>query len=222
VAGSDEIFAAIDAGDGESVRELVETRPQLAAARDEAGLTAVLRAAYSGRQELVGLLLDANPALDVFDAAAVGRERGLEELLAADTDLARSWSPDGFTPLHLAAFFGHEDAARLLLEHGADANVVARHESLKVTPLHSAAAGAHSSIVRLLLEAGADADARQEGGFTPLHSAAQNGDRESAEALLDSGADPAATTDEGKTPADLATMAGHDDLADFVSPTPMR
>lgn len=222
MAASDEIFAAIDAGDGESVRQLVETRPQLAAARDDAGLSAVLRAAYAGKQELVDLLLDANPALDVFDAAAVGRTRGLEELLATDAELARSWSPDGFTPLHLAAFFGHEEAARLLLEHDADANVVARHESLKVTPLHSAAAGAHSSIVRLLLEAGADANARQEGGFAPLHSAAQNGDRESAEALLDSGASAAATTDEGKSAADLATAAGHDDLADFVSPTPMR
>ena len=51
---------------------------------------------------------------------------------------------------------------------------------------------------------------------------AQNGDRESAEALLEAGADPAATTEAGKTAADLAAAAGHDDLADFVSPTPMR
>jgi ankyrin repeat protein len=222
VAASDEIFTAIDAGDDDGVRELVERRPELAAARDAAGLSAVLRAAYAGKRELVEILLDANPPLDVFDAAAVGRTRGLEELLAADGEPTRSWSPDGFTPLHLAAFFGHEEAARLLLEDGADANVVARHESLKVTPLHSAAAGAHSAIVRLLLEAGADPNARQEGGFTPLHSAAQNGDRESAEALLDSGADPAATTEAGQTAADLAAAAGHDDLGDFVTPTPMR
>ena len=90
----------------------------------------------AGEAEILELLLAANPALDVFDAAAVGRTRGLEELLAADDGLAKGWSPDGFTPLHLAAFFGQEDAARLLLEHGADANVVARHESLKVAPLH--------------------------------------------------------------------------------------
>ncbi len=222
MAASDEIFTAIDAGDDEGVRELVDQRPELAAAHDAAGLSAVLRAAYAGKQELVQVLLEANPALDVFDAAAVGRTRGLEELLAPDTELVRSWSPDGFTPLHLAAFFGQEDAARLLLEHGADANVVARHESLKVTPLHSAAAGSHSSIVRLLLEAGADPNARQEGGYTPLHAAAQNGDRESAEALLNAGADAAATTEAGQTAADLAAAAGHDDLADFVSPTPMR
>ncbi len=222
MAASDEIFAAIDAGDDERVRELVESRPGLAAARDDTGLSAVMRAAYTGKQALVELLLDQNPQLDVFDTAAVGRTRGLEALLAADAQLARSWSPDGFTPLHLAAFFGHEDAVGALLEHGADPNVVARHGSLRVAPLHSAAAGAHSSIVQLLLDAGADANARQEGGFTPLHSAAQNGDRESAEALLRHGADPTAATDEGKTSADLAAAAGHDELADFVTPTPMR
>jgi ankyrin repeat protein len=222
VPASDELFAAIAAGDDERVRDLVRSRPEIAAARDADGLSAVLHAAYAGEQAILEALLDANPQLDVFDAAAVGRTRGLEELLAADAGLARSWSPDGFTPLHLAAFFGHEDAVRALLEHGADANVVARHETLAVAPLHSAAAGAHSSIVRRLLDAGADANARQPGGFTPLHAAAQNGDRESAEALVEHGADPSARTDDGSTPADLAAAAGHDDLADFVAPTPIR
>lgn len=219
---SDEIFAAIGAGDGERIRELVEARPELAAARDDEGLSAVLRAVYAGEEAIVELLLGANPALDVFDAAAVGRTRGLEELLAAEPALARSWSPDGFTPLHLAAFFGRESAVQLLLELGADANVVARHETLRVAPLHSAAAGGHASIVGLLLEAGADSNVRQQGGFTPLHSAAQNGDRESAELLLERGADASAATADGKTPAQLAAAAGHDELADFVTPTAMR
>jgi len=218
VSAADEIFAAIAAGDEERVRELVEGRPELAAARDDDGLSAVLRAAYAGKSTLVELLLDANPALDVFDTAAVGRERGLEELVEADRDLIRSWSPDGFTSLHLAAFFGHEGAVKLLLERGADANVVARHATLQVTPLHSAAAGGHTGIVTLLLEAGADATARQGGGFTPLHAAAQNGDRASAEALLERGADAGATNDDGQSPADLAAAAGHDDLVDFLTP----
>ena len=219
MSASEKIFAAIGAGDVGEARELVASRPELAAAHDDHGSSAVLRAAYAGEAEILELLLAANPALDVFDAAAVGRTRGLEELLAADDGLAKGWSPDGFTPLHLAAFFGQEDAARLLLEHGADANVVARHESIKVAPLHSAAAGAHSSIVTVLLEAGADANARQEGGFTALHSAAQNGDRESAEALLQQGADPSAATDDGRTPAQLAVAAGHDGLADLLGLT---
>jgi ankyrin repeat protein len=198
------IFELIDAGDEATLRDELDLDPDLAGARNSEGITPVLYALYNGKGDLVDPLLDANPPLDVFDSAAVGRTRGLEELLDAEPELARSWSADGFTPLHLASFFGQEDAARILIERGAEANLVARHESIHVTPLHSAAAGGHPGIVKLLLEHGADPNAAQDGGFTPLHSAAANDDRESVEALLEAGADPSLANDEGKTPADLA------------------
>ena len=201
---AEQLFDAIAAGDEDGVRELVSARPELAGRRNEAGLSPVLHALYSGQAGLVETLLDVNPPLDVFDAAAVGRTRGLEELLAAEPELARAWSPDGFTALHYAAFFGQEGSARLLLERGAEVDVVARNENIHVTPLHSAASGGHPSIVKLLLEHGADPNAAQDGGFTPLHSAAQNDDTESVEALLAAGADPSLANDEGRAPAELA------------------
>ena len=201
---SDELFDAIAAGDEQEVRELVTARPELAGKRNDAGLSPVLHALYHGQSGLAETLLDANPPLDVFDAAAVGRTRGLEELLAAEPDLARAWSSDGFTALHYAAFFGQEESARLLLEHDAEVERVAENEHIHVTPLHSAASGGHPPIVKLLLEHGADPNAAQDGGSTPLHSAAQNDDRESVEALLAAGADPSLQNDEGQTPANLA------------------
>lgn len=207
------IFELIDAGDADTLRDELDLDPDLAGRRNADGLSPVLYALYNGKPELVDPILDANPPLDVFDSAAVGRTRGLEELLDAEPQLARSWSPDGFTALHLAAFFGEEDAARALLERGADVNLVARHESIHVTPLHSAASGGHAAIVELLLEHGADPNAAQDGGFTPLHSAAQNDDRGSVEALLDAGADPSLATDEGQLPADLAGDATRDLVA---------
>ena len=198
------IFELIDGGDEDALRELLERDPDTARERSPDGLSPVLHALYNGKSDLVDPILDANPPLDVFDSAAVGRTRGLEELLDAEPELARSWSADGFTALHLAAFFGQEEAAKLLLERGAEVNLVARHASIHVTPLHSAAAGSHAAIVKLLLEHGADPNAAQDGGFTPLHSAAQNDDRDSVEALLEAGADPSLANEEGKTPADLA------------------
>jgi len=212
-----DLFEAIAKGDEEFVRDLVGRRPEAAEEHDSEGVSAVRRAVYVEQEQIVELLLDANPALDVFDTAATGRTRGLEELLAGEPALARAWSSDGFTPLHLAAFFGRDEAVELVLERGADVHAVAQNAALAVTPLHSAAAGGHAKIVALLLEHGADPNARQGGGFTPLHSAAQNGDRESVEALLESGADPALATDDGKTAGELARTAGHDDFDDLLS-----
>jgi uncharacterized protein len=204
------VFELIDAGDEDMLRDELERDPDLAGTRNADGLSPVLYALYNGKSELVEPLLDANPPLDVFDAAAVGRTRGLEELLDGEPGLVTSWSKDGFTPLHLAAFFGEEEAVKILLERGADVNVVSRNPKIVVTPLHSAAAGSHPGVVKLLLEAGADVNAAQDRGFTPLHSAANNDDRESAEALLAAGADPTLTTDDGKTAADLAGEATSD------------
>jgi ankyrin repeat protein len=207
------VFELIDAGDEDALRDALDLEPDLAGTRNAERLSPVLYALYNGKGDLVEPLLNANPPLDAFDAAAVGRTRGLEELLDADPELVTSWSPDGFTALHLAAFFGQEEAAKLLVERGAEVNLVARHATIHVTPLHSAAAGAHSEIVKLLLEHGADPNAAQDGGFTPLHSAAHNDDRESVEALLAAGADTSVANDEGKTPADLAGAETRDLVA---------
>jgi ankyrin repeat protein len=207
------VFELIDAGDEDALREELDRDPELAGERNADGLSPVLYALYNGKRDLVEPLLDANPPLDVFDSAATGRTRGLEALLEPEPELLTAWSPDGFTALHFAAFFGEEDAAKLLVERGADVNVVARNPTIHVTPLHSAAAGGHSGIVKLLLEHGADPNAAQDGGFTPLHSAASTDDRDSVEALLEAGADPSVANDEGKTPADLAG----DDTRDLVA-----
>ena len=152
------LFALIDAGDADALTEALSDDPELAGERNAEGLSPVLHALYIGKADLVDPILDANPPLDVFDAAAVGRTRGLEELLEGEPALVSAWSPDGFTALHLAAYFGQEDAARLLVERGADPRVLSRHRELQVAPVQSAAAGGHDSIVQLLLENGARLD----------------------------------------------------------------
>ena len=98
-------------------------------------------------------------------------------------------SSDGFTPLHLASFFGAPAAAALLLDHGADVEAVSDNE-MRVRPLHSAAAGGDRAIVELLLARGADPNSTQRHGFTPLHAAIERKDQAMVDALLAAGADP--------------------------------
>src|SRR5438034_11641524 len=134
-------------------------------------MSELLQAVYRGDQARADELLAADPELDVFEAAAVGRTERLRELIDEDPALANAWADDGFQPLGLASFFGHVEAVRLLVERGAEVNSASRNQ-MKVRPLHSAAAtedpDARYEIARILLEAGADPNARQQDDFTPL------------------------------------------------------
>jgi ankyrin repeat protein len=210
VTSTEELFSAIEAGDVEAVREIVAGDASLAAARDAEGVSALMRARYGFDRELVQAVMAGEPALDVFEAAAFGDQGRLMELLERDPSLSTAFSADGFSALHLAAFFGQVDAARLLLDRGSE--VDARGSRwMTGTALHSASSGSHVAVARLLLEAGADPNARQSGGWTPLHSAAHNGDSELVSLLLGHGADPTAVNHEGATVLALAEEEGDAD-----------
>ena len=154
-------------------------------------MSELLQAVYRGDQARVEEMLAAEPELDVFEAAAVGDVDRLRRLLDEDAGLANAWAEDGFQPLGLASFFGHVEAARLLVEHGAEVNSASRNE-MKVMPLHSAVASsdaeARYELAKLLLEHGADPNVRQQDDFTPLMEADQNGDARLRELLVEHGA----------------------------------
>jgi ankyrin repeat protein len=174
------VFELIAAGDVAGLRVLLANDPSLAASRRADGTSAVLWARYQFELDAVEALLAANPPLDAFEAAAVGRTAELREALGRDPALATAFAPDGFTALGLASFFGQVDAVEVLLAAGARVNDPSRNE-MHVAPLHSALAGGHAEIVEMLLAAGADVSAVQADGYTPLHEAAQNGDQAMAE-----------------------------------------
>ena len=154
-------------------------------------MSELLEAVYRGDQARAEELLAVDPELDVFEAAAVGKADRLRELLDEDPGLANGWADDGFQPLGLASFFGQVEAARLLVERGAEVNSASRNE-MKVMPLHSAAATgdpeARYEISKLLLEHGADPNARQQDDFTALMAAEQQGDERLKKLLVEHGA----------------------------------
>jgi uncharacterized protein len=165
---------------GEFVSQLRE-RPELVHETDEHGVSALLLSLYLRADDAREALLAAGAPIGPLEAAALG---DVERL--ADADLSVRGG-DGFTLLHLASFYGHADAVRLLLERGANADADADNP-FGVRPIHSAAASGDYETVRALLEAGADPNVTQQGGYTPLDAALHQENEPLAELLRAHGA----------------------------------
>lgn len=215
-SGSERVFLrSVIAGEAKSVAEMLSTDPKLASARNEKGQSAILLAVYYGKKDVVPLLLNAGPSLDIFEASASGQTKRVNELIAKNPKVVDEFSPDGFHALGLAVFFGHPETAFALLDAGAAVNLATR-ESMRVTPLHSAVAANQFALARELVRRGANVNAAAERGLTPLHEAAARGDVEMATLLLDAKANIYARSTDGKTPVDLATESGQTAMVDFL------
>lgn len=170
MAQNAEIFSALEAGDAGRLASLLEADPGIVKARNDAGDSPLLVAAYHKRRDMVDLLLRNGSEVSLFEACVIGLAERVADLLEQDPSLARAYSHDGWTPLHLAAFFGQTEIARLLLDRGAEIDARSRSERFarSNTPLHAAAANGQMEAARLLLARGADANARDGSGYSPL------------------------------------------------------
>jgi ankyrin repeat protein len=206
---------AIKAGEFERVKAMVSGDPTLIDARSRTGESAILTAVYHRQKEIVNLLVARGATMSVFEACAAGEIERVERLIASDASTVNSFSADGWTPLHLAAFFGHTKIAELLLAQDADVAARSRNSNGN-TPLHAALAGNHKMAAGLLIGWGADVNATDAAGWRPLHLAASNNNLDAIKALIAQGADVLAGNGEGRTPLSLAQEKNHRESAAFL------
>ena len=210
-------IAAIRGGDLGKVKAMLAGKSGLIRSRRH-GASPILIARYHGKHEVVECLRQLLPALDIFEAAALGGRETAESLINGNGGLANAVAEDGFGPLGLASFFNHESVVRLLLERDARVDAASAND-MRVMPLHSAAAAYSVPIARLLLERGAPVNARQGTsglGFTPLMEAALNGQTEMVDLLLEHRANRTMRDEKGLTAGDYARQNGHAALADHL------
>ena len=169
-ASAQDLLAAAQAGDLETVRMLAGSGADMTVARGD-GMNALHLAAERGHSDVVAVLIEAGTPHE------------------AGTRIG------DYTPLHMASRRGSGAIVRLLLGAGADPTRLTTTSG--VTALHLAAAAVNGTdAVAALLEAGADPNAVEvSAGQTPLMFAAAANRAASIERLISGGADPGIETD---------------------------
>lgn len=123
----------------------------------------------------------------LFHAARLGRDDMIAALVQAGSDAA-AVDADGYTPLILASYNGHDAATAVLLQHGA---AVDQPDAVRGnTALMGVAFKGHSAIAERLLAAGADPHATNRAGQTALMMAALFDRIAIVDLLMARGSDP--------------------------------
>jgi ankyrin repeat protein len=178
---------AIKAGDLTTVADLLENDPRVASERTPEGVSCISVAMYSGKRDIARLLADYRLDLDLYEACAVGSVERVRALVEEDPGQVDSFSPDGFAPVALAAYFSHPEIVETLIKAGADVNAQAQN-IMKVAAIHAAVSARDIRSVEILLRNGADPNLEQQQGFTPMQAAVANGDQPIIQLLTAHGA----------------------------------
>jgi ankyrin repeat protein len=150
---------------------------------------------------------------ELLDAAAQGNLEKVKKLMMQGGFVLLA-DLDGTTPLHWAAYGGHLDVVKFLVEEVKMGP--GEPNNLLVTPVHWAAVMGHRDVVDYLVSNGAAIDARDNAGRSPLFAAASSGQLDVVDYLLQNGADVNAADARGRTPLNEAMMRGQAEVVKML------
>ena len=166
--------------------------------KDESGYTILHKAVFNCDLEMTELLIKQTKS-----RLGMGKGDSLEKFINEKTN-------EGLTALHYAANKGSIPLLKLLIENGANVDVVTK---LGKNLMHMAAEGNQPSmLIYLLTEEHLSAQSVDENGSTPLHWACYFGAEEAVDFLLNLKVDINEQDKEKLTPLHLATNEGRENI----------
>lgn len=122
---------------------------------------------------------------------------------------------NGDAPLVMAAYQGHTEIVRMLLEAGADVSAV--DPSMKATALHAAAYAGRTEAAKLLIKHGIDVNKQGPvNGYTALHDAIWQNNVGTAKVIIEAGADLDLRSHDGETPLEFARSRRRTAIAEAI------
>ena len=82
--GFETCLELLQAGDADGLRRILQQDPAHSEARDSTGVSLLMHSLYRGRRDLAELIASKKKALDIFEAAALGRLDRLKQCLRDD------------------------------------------------------------------------------------------------------------------------------------------
>ncbi|KAJ1816611.1 phosphate system positive regulatory protein pho81, partial [Coemansia sp. RSA 2598] len=182
-------YAALN-GHSVCLRYLLDNGCYTASAIDDDGCRALDYAVSNGHAECVRLLLDHDKSVidDCLPESPIlilACEKGHESIVLILLEAGAQMLPSaqGVHPAHVAARTGSVAILKLLLAHGAPADVA--DKDLAWTPVFYAASEGNIQCIRLLIDAGCNVGLLDENNRPPVYYAANEGHLESVDLLLD-------------------------------------
>ena len=214
---------AVEQGHLEESKIMMAYKPKIDVQDSVWGSTPIVCSAYWGYDEIVEMLLKANPDVSicaVFDYSALGAaclkgHLNIANMLLehGESDIEHK-STNGATPLLLATSAGHLEIVQPLLEHGADVNAV---DNNGMGMLHMLAAGDNAEFIDSLVQyCKASTNIQDKTGATPIHIAVTENQMDNVKTLVRNGANTALQDKSGNTCLHIAATKGLKDILTYL------